>query len=500
MSAARHPKAIVIGAGLGGLAAAARLAKSGYSVTVVEKQATVGGRACRLEQDGYQFDAGPTILLMVEVLEQLFADCGQQMRDYVKLVPLDPNYRVFFTDGRRLTMSGNLPELVGNLAAIDPAAPQQFYRYFDRLADMYRLSRQQFIDKNFNKLTDFISPAAAAGLVRRRGLTNLYRFVSRYFADERLRMAFSFQSMYLGVSPFEAPAIYAIVAYMETGLGVYYAQGGMVAIPQALAKLVGELGGTVRTGTSVERILAKDGTVRGVLLENGQRLSADVVVSNADLPYTYSKLLRAEARPHFSDRRLSRLRHASSAVLFFWGVDDELAGLLHHNIFFTGNYKRNLEQIFRDNAVPTDPSFYVHVPTRTDPTLAPSGKHAVSVLVPVPNLSAAINWDEAAARLRELVLARLQRELGVMITDHLETEALITPHDFADRFNLTRGSAFGLSHHFFQSGYFRPHNYVRGTRGLYLVGASTYPGSGVPMVLLSGKLVAERILADAQKG
>lgn len=488
--------AIIIGAGIGGLCSAARLAKEGYQVIIVEKESMVGGRAHRLEQDGYIFDTGPTILMMTDVLYDTFSYCGKNLDDYLSLQQLEPNYKVWFPDGETLEVSSNLPRFATELARFDPKAPEQFYRFFGDVAEMYRISRHKFIDKNFDKLTDFIDLKAGIQLLRRRGLTKLYSFVSRYFTDPRLRQLFSFQSMYLGVTPYEAPAIYSVVSYMETGLGIWYPKGGMHALPQALAKLCQDLGVKIHLNTPVDQITTDHKRATGVTLSSGEHIKADIVISNADLTYTHRQLIPETKRPDFSAKQLTKLKQASSALLFYWGINNNLDGILHHNVFFSQDFKRNLEEIFHDKQLPTDPAFYLYVPTKTDSSLAPKNKHVLYVLVPVPNLESDVEWGSATKRIKAQVLRRLNKDLGVNIGSQIQTEAVFTPEDFETKFNLTQGSAFGLSHTFFQSGYFRPHNVSRQIKGLYFVGASTYPGSGVPMVTLSGKLVVERILHD----
>ncbi len=492
---------IMVGAGIGGLCAAARLAHAGYDVTVLEKESIVGGRAHRIEQDGYYFDTGPTILMMTDVLYDTFAACDRQLDDYLDLHQLEPNYKVWFSDQATIEVSSNLPRFSRELARFDSKAPEQFYRYFADVAKIYRLARNRFIDKNFDHVTDFISPRAGWELVRGGGLRRLYPFVSSYFQDERLRQLFSFQSMYLGVTPFEAPAIYSVVSYMETGLGIYYPKGGMYALPQALERLCTELGVTIRCDTAVEQILVDSEArrVRGVQLAD-QELMADIVISNADLPYTYRQLLPAKHRRRYTDQRLSKLKQASSALLFYWGVDHDLPNMLHHNVYLSDHFRENLEDIFHHHRLPDDPSFYTYIPTKTDPSLAPTGRHVMYVLVPVPNLAADVDWRKATRLIKRQVLERLRSAMGLSLSRYIETETVITPEDFQSRFNLSDGSAFGLSHHFFQSGYFRPHNVSREVGGLYFVGASTYPGSGVPMVTLSGKLVCERIINDEHHG
>ncbi|MEI7819075.1 MAG: phytoene desaturase family protein [bacterium] len=491
---------VIIGAGIGGLSAAARLAHDGFKVTVVEKESLVGGRAHRIEQDGYSFDTGPTILMMTDVLYDTFAYCDKNLDDYVELIQLEPNYKTWFSDGETIEVSSNLPRFAKELARIDPKAPEQFYRFFSDVAKIYRLARGQFIDKNFDSLRDFIDIKAGFQLFKGRGLYKLYNFVSRYFDDWRLRQLFSFQSMYLGVTPYEAPAVYSVVSYMETGLGIWYPKGGMHALPRAFQKLCEELGVTFRLNTAVDRIEIEGKKARGVILENNELLKADIVISNADLTYTYKNLIASEHRRRYPDKKVDALKQASSALLFYWGVDHELPDMLHHNVYFSDDFKHNLEEIFHEKVIPKDPAFYLYIPTKTDPKLAPKNKHVLYVLVPVPNLNSDVDWNKATQDIKARVIERIKTVMKVDIAKSIESEAIFTPQDFLTRFNLTDGSAFGLSHFFFQSGYFRPHNVSRDVDGLYFVGASTYPGSGIPMVTLSGKLVAERINLDVSNG
>lgn len=493
---AKQKKAIIVGAGIGGLTAGARLAKDGYKVTILEQDINVGGRANAIKQDGYTFDTGPTILMMTDVLYDTFAYCGKNFDDYINLSQLEPNYQVRWADGSGVEVSSNLPRFAASLAKLDPKAPEQFYAFFAEMAKMYRIGRGKFIDKNFDKLTDFIDVKAGLELAKSGGLKKLYSYVSKYFDDPRLRMLFSFQAMYLGVSPYEAPAVYGMVSYMETGLGIWYPQGGMHKLPEAFARLVTDLGGVIRLRTAVGRILVENKKAYGVQLESGEEMTADVVVCNADLPYVYKHLIAPKDRPKVKDKAMDELKQASSALLFYWGVDDDMKDMLHHNVYFSKDFKGNLDQIFHENKLPTDPAFYIYIPTKTDPKLAPKGRHVVYILVPVPNLSADIDWSKATAKIKARVLERMKKIYRVDIKDKIESEAIFTPDDFKNRFNLTDGTAFGLSHHFFQSGYFRPSNKAKGIAGLYFVGASTYPGSGVPMVTLSGKLVAERIAQE----
>jgi len=490
--------AIIIGGGIGGLCTAARLLKNGYQVTVIEKEAKIGGRANRIMKSGYTFDTGPTLLMMTDVLYDTFKYCGKNFDDYIELIQLEPNYQVAFADKSKITVSSNLPKFIKELERFDVKAPEQFYKFFAAVSAIYRISRASFIDTNFDRVLDFINPKSGFELLRRRGLSKLYNFVSYYFKDERLRQLFSFQSMYLGVSPHEAPAVYSVVSYMETGLGIWYPKGGMYSLSMALAKLVTDLGGEIRTSTLVDEIIIENKTAVGVKIKN-TTIMANTIIANADLIYSYQKLIDAKSRTSMPDNKLQAYKQASSALLFYWGVDDPCKDMLHHNVYLCKDFKNNLDEIFHQKVLPKDPSFYTYIPTKTDPSLAPKGKNVFYVLVPVPNLDSNINWEKGIQRIKNQVIKRLKSEFGLDIESKIKTESIFTPQDFESKFNLHMGSAFGLSHHFFQSGYFRPHNKSKNIKNLYFVGASTYPGGGIPMVTLSAKLVTERILQDVKK-
>jgi phytoene desaturase len=434
--------------------------------------------------------------MMTDVLYATFKYCGKNLDDYLTLIQLEPNYQVAFGDKSKITVSSNLPKFQAELARFDAKAPEQFLKYFADVAEMYRISRADFIDKNFDKISDFINVRSGTKLLRKRGLNSLWNFTGRYFKDERLRQLFSFQSMYLGVSPYKAPAIYSVVGYMEIGLGIWYPKSGMYSLSLALQKLVRDLGGKIVCKTAVEHIIVNSKVAVGVELEKGDKILADVVVVNADLVYAYKNLIAAVHRPDMPNKKLDSLKQASSALLFYWGVDDKCEGMLHHNVYLCRDFKANLEQILEKQKLPSDPSFYCYIPTKTDPSLAPKGKRVFYILVPVPNLNSVVDWPAGIARIRRQVLRRLKSEFGLDIERKIKTETVFTPQDFETKFNLTNGSAFGLSHHFFQSGAFRPSNRPADIKNLYFVGASTQPGGGIPMVTLSAKLASERILAD----
>lgn len=481
---------IVVGAGIGGLSAAIRLQLQGRRVTLLERLPHVGGRSNVWESQGFKFDTGPTLLLMVDYLRAVFEGAGRRMEDYLDVVQLDPNYRIHFHDGSDLTLSSRLNAVLDEVERLEEGAGTQLLRYLATTGDMYRIGLRDFVDRNFLSKTSFFTLQNLALLFRAKATQKLYRLVSGFFKDTRLRNAFSFQSMYLGLSPFDSPAIYALLPYTEIAGGLFFPKGGMHAVPEAMAKLARELGVTIRLDTEVASVLHDGSQTRGVKLSDGSELAADVVVVNADLPMAYKQFL---GEPHPGD---SRFTYTCGAFLMYLGVNREYPNILHHNLFVPEDLKGCMDQIFTHKTVPTDPAYYICNPSKTDPTLAPAGCENVYVLVPVPHEVPGTDWAVEGPKLREQMLDRLEANGLPGLREHIVTEKLLTPKEFRVDLRCEKGAAFGLSHGLDQVGYMRPHNRHASIGNLYFVGASTHPGTGVPMVLISGKLVAERVAIE----
>ncbi|HEV7730728.1 MAG TPA: phytoene desaturase family protein [Candidatus Binatia bacterium] len=494
MAAPQRARVALIGAGVGGLAAAARLAAQGFAVEVYEKGDAPGGRCGRLTVDGYTFDTGPTLLLMPEVLEEVFAACGRRLEDYLTLHRCDPNYRIHFHDGSDVTFTTELTAMAKELERIEPGSFQRYLAFLAQGKVQYQTSLDRFVGRNFDHLGQFLTPSSLRGVFSVRAHRRMYPEVSRFFKDPRLRAAMSFQTMYLGISPYESPAVYGLLPYTELAMGIWYPRGGMFQLPLALARLCDELGVAVHYGETVERLDVEGGRARGRVLSDGRRVTADVVLCNADLPWAYRHLLdpRDTTLP-----RADKLRYTSSAFMMYLGVSRRYPQLLHHNVFFGRDYRASFDDIFKRFRVPADPSFYVNVSSRTDAALAPAGTDGLYVLVPVPHRHDALDWDVEGPKLRAQVFRRLA-EIGCEdVERHVVMERYFTPDDYETILNLDKGSAFGLSHNFFQVGPFRPANQDRAIRNLFFVGASTQPGTGLPMVMLSARLVTERIVQHA---
>ncbi len=487
---------IIIGAGLGGLAAALRLRAMGLEVTVVEKLPRPGGRCNVIEERGFRVDTGPTILVMKEFFDETYRAVGQELDERISFATLDPNYRIYYHDGGVLELHNGLSKLVRQCEQFEPGVAPRLLRFLADAARKYELA-MPFVARNYDHLTDLANPRAAWRLAHTRAYANLYRQAGRYFFSDKLRKAFTFHSMFLGLSPFDSPAMYSLITYADLVGGMHYPLGGIYAIVEDMASLAQEMGVGLLTNAEVAEICIEAGRTRGVRLTDGQRLNADIVVSNADLVYTYEHLIGEAFRGPYSCSRLARLRYACSGYLLYLGVDRTYPQMAHQALYFAADYRANLHAIFRTKTIPEDPSFHLNNPTITDPALAPPGHSILYLLAPMPNLQGDVDWAAAAPWLREKLIDKLESLVDPQIRSHIVWQREYGPPDFARDINAPFGVAFGsLAHGFFQSSYFRPHNVARHIPGLYFVGQATYPGIGMPMVLLSARLLAERLARE----
>ncbi|HZB98361.1 MAG TPA: phytoene desaturase family protein [Candidatus Sulfotelmatobacter sp.] len=489
-------RAVVIGAGLGGLASAMYLRHMGCEVTVVEKNESIGGRCNRWTRDGFTFDTGPTLLLMADVLARLFQECGYSLEEHVELVRMRPNYRITFSDGSRLNISSDVQAMRDELETFEPGAGESFVRFLADAGYKYRISRARFVERNFDHWGQFLAPANLPRFLDTGVLRKLSWHLARYFRDPRLQIAFSFQSMYLGLSPQAAPAVFALLPYTEIVEGIWYPRGGMYQMVLAMASVLQQSEVSIRTSACVERVDCLGSHCTGVTLASGEHLPADIVVCNADLPWAYEKLLPPQQREPYTSQRLEKLRYGSSAMMLYLGMRDVPDDLLHHNVYIGRDVQQNFDDIFKRPAVPVDPAFYVNVSSRTDRTLAPKGGDAVYMLAPAA-LAGALEWrDGSGAEYRARMIAGL-RHLGFHSPEeHIVVERAVTPDDWRDLYNLRRGATFGIAHDLFQVGVMRPANRHSQIRNLFFVGASTQPGGGIPMVFLGARLVAERVARE----
>jgi phytoene desaturase len=490
------PTAIVIGAGIGGIATAARLAKNGYDVTVLEKEGTPGGRCNQIVKDGHRFDIGPTLFLMPEIWEETFASLGEKMEDHLDLRRIDPTYKVHFDDGLRLELTSNLGDMQKQLEAVEKTAFTGFLNYIAEGAKHYKISVEKFVGRNFYNIFEYFSLKNLPLIFNLKALDKHYRNTGRFFKDERLKAAFTFQNMYLGLSPYDAPATYSLLQYTELAEGVWYPMGGMYAGIQAYTNIAEKLGVKFVFNSPVKKLQVEGSKIIGAETFDGKTYTADIFVGNADLPYIYKELLPDTKEAKKLDEKL----YTCSTIMFYWGVKKQYPQIAHHNVFLGGDYKASFDQIFEDHTLPEVPSFYIHAPARTDAAAAPQGEDTLYVLVPVGHLSerTAQDWDALVKRARETVFARIEKEMGITdLQENIKFEIVYQPKVWKERFNLQKGAAFGLSHNFWQVGYLRPHNRHDKYKNMYFAGASTHPGTGLPIVLLSARLTTERILKEA---
>lgn len=492
---------IVIGSGFGGLAAAVRLAARGHDVTIVEKRDQPGGRAYVYRQDGFTFDGGPTVITAPWLITDLFKLAGRNPDDYLSLIPVDPFYRIFFPDGTHFDYSGDAQRMRDEIASFS-AYPGDVDGYRRFIA-----STERIFAKGFTELADrpFLSPmdmaAIVPDLVRLQSYRTVYGFVSRFVQDDRLRQVLSFHPLLVGGNPFQTTSIYTLIHHLEREWGVWFAMGGTGAVVDALARLFCELGGTMRLNAEVAEITTAGRRATGVRLASGETLRADIVVCNADVAGAYANLLPAAVRHKYTDRKLARMRYSMSLVVIYFGTDRRYRepgdrALAHHNIILGPRYRELLADIFNRKVLANDFSLYLHMPTLTDPSLAPPGGETFYVLAPVPHLGGQTDWAQAARPYRDRIMAFLEQRYLPGLSRHIVTEHMIDPRHFRDVLNSYAGSAFSVEPILTQSAYFRPHNRSEELPNLYFVGAGTHPGAGLPGVLSSAKIADDLIARD----
>jgi phytoene desaturase len=493
-ASSKKTSVLIVGAGIGGIATAARLARNGCQVTVVEKCEKSGGRCGQMTVQDYRFDTGATLFMMPELYVETFTALGERMEDHLDLRCIDPTYHLYYQDNSHLQLTSDLHGMMAQLEAIEPGSFKRMLHYLADGRYHYELSLKNVIGRDFRNFTDFINPRMISVFLRLKALTRHDRYVWRFFKTPRLQMAFTFQDMYMGLSPYESPATYSFMQYTELSDGVYFPVGGMYRIAATLTGIAEKLGVRFLYNAPVEKILVDGGQATGIELTGGERLSADILVANADLGYVYRNLLPDDGEASCIDRK----EYGCSAVMFYWGLDKQFPQLGPHNLFFSGDYRKGFEDIYKGMKMPERPNFYIHAPARIDPSAAPAGHDTLYLAVPVGQISDRNpqDWPGIQARARSFILDRLA-QLGMAdVEKHIKVELKFGPQDWQRRYNLTRGSAHGLSHKLTQMAYFRPHNRHKRYRNLYFVGASTHPGTGVPTVLVSARLTTQRILED----
>lgn len=483
---------VSIGSGFGGMYAAIRLLAQGHQVTLIEKRDKPGGRAYVYEQDDFKFDGGPTIITAPWLIEDLFTLGGKRMSDYLHLVKIDPFYNIRFEDGLVFRYNDDREALIRQIAAISPGDVEGYKKFVLKTEKIYKVGFG-LIDQPFLKVTDMLK--VAPDLVALQNYESVTSLVNHYIKDERLRQVFSFHPLLIGGNPFQSTSIYALIHTLEQKSGVWFAMGGTGAMVKAFMQLFQDLGGKLRLNTEVAQILVDDHSNRaqGVQLKNGEVLTADAVVSNADVAFTYLNMLAPKYRPKNTDRKIKGMQYSMSLFVLYFGTNRIYENIAHHEIIMGPRYRELLHDIFNRKVLAEDFSLYLHRPTATDPSLAPPGCDCWYVLSPVPHLGGKTDWKQMAKPYRDAIVKYLEDRYMPDLSKHIISECYIDPLHFQDTLNSYLGSAFSVEPILTQSAWFRPHNQSEDIANLYFAGAGTHPGAGLPGVMSSGKIVADLI-------
>lgn len=483
----QRPRVVVVGAGFGGLAAAIRLQARGFQVSLLDKRDQAGGRAYVYRDQGFTFDGGPTVVTAPFLFDELFELAGKRREDYVTFVRVDPFYRVRFDDGSFFDYNGDVAHMAREIARFSPEDVAGYHRFLEDAKAIYEVGFEQLGDLPFSKATDMLR--IAPKMVKLKSYQTVYQYISSYVKHPKIRTVLSFHPLLVGGNPFATTSIYALIAHLERNFGVWYAMGGTGAIVEALLKLFGELGGELVLSAEADEILVEGGRASGVRTKDGRTFPADYVVSNADAPYTYKKLLPAKHRRKHTDAKVDKMAYSMSLVVIYFGTRRQYPELKHHSILLGPRYRELLEDIFNKKVLADDFSLYLHAPTRTDPAMAPEGGECFYVLAPVPHLDAKVNWEELRERYADKVMAHLEATVLPGLSEALVTRRVIDPIHFKEVLNSERGAAFSIEPRLTQSAYFRFHNQSEELPNLFLVGAGTHPGAGMPGVLCTAKVV-----------
>jgi phytoene desaturase len=489
-----RPHAIVIGSGFGGLAAAVRLGARGYRVTVLEKLDAPGGRAYVFRQDGFVFDAGPTIVTAPFLFEELWQMCGRRFADDVDLRPMNPFYRIIFNDGTSMECSGDPAQMRTEVGRLSPADVAGYERFMEVSKGTYRVGFEQLGHLPFNSWFDMVKVAPA--MARLQSYRTIYGLAAKYVKDARLRFALSFHPLFVGGNPFNVTSIYSLISHLERTHGVHFAMGGTGELVKGLVSLIEGQGNSLRCNSQVSQITLNGRKATGVRLASGEEIRADVVVSNAEVGWTYRNLLPPEARPHWTNRRIEKARYSMSAFVWYFGTKRKYPEVAHHTIVLGPRYREHIEDIFERKILSDDFSLYLHRPTATDPSMAPDGCDAFYVLSPVPHMGSGLDWQREAEPYRRKIMESLSKSLLPDLEANVVSSMMVTPQDFQDRLLSTQGAAFGMEPVLTQSAWFRPHNRSEDIEHLYLVGGGTHPGAGLPGVLSSAR-VLDKVVPDA---
>ncbi len=487
-------RVVIVGAGPGGLAAALLLAKSGVKVTIVEKRSTPGGRTSTIEQDGFKFDVGPTFFLYPRVLKEIFSAAGYELDHEVPMSRLDPQYRLVFGGGGELLATPNIERMVQAIAAISPEDAGRFRHFITH--NRNKLDKfMPFLQTPFESWRDLAKPGMAKLLPLLAPWKSLDQDLQVHFKDERIRLGFSFQSKYLGMSPFRCPSLFSILSFLEYEHGVFHPTGGCGAVTRAMARMATEMGVEILLDEPVEKVLVEHGKATGIRTAN-RTLMADAVVLNADFAGAVRKMLPNHQRRKWTDSTLAKKKYSCSTFMLYLGIKGRFDDVSHHTIFLAENYKENLADIEQRHALSENPSFYVQNACVTDESLAPAGHSSLYVLLPVTHETGSVDWTKEAPRYRRLALEQMKK-IGLHdVEERIVTENIVTPSGWASEFELYKGATFSMAHSLDQMLHLRPHNRFEDVRGMYLVGGGTHPGSGLPVIFESARITSRLLLQD----
>jgi phytoene desaturase len=484
----------VIGSGFGGLAAAVRLGARGYRVTVLEKLDAPGGRAYVFRQDGFTFDAGPTIVTAPFLFEELWQMCGKRFADDIDLRPMNPFYRILFNDGSSMECSGDPSAMRAEIGRLSPSDVAGYERFMAVSKATYRVGFEQLGHLPFNSWVDMAKVVPA--MIKLESYRTIYGLAAKYVKDARLRFALSFHPLFVGGNPFNVTSIYSLISYLERSHGVHFAMGGTGQLVKGLVGLIEGQGNSVRCNAEVSQITLNGRTATGVRLASGEEIRADVVVSNAEVGWTYRNLLPPEVRRRWTNQRIEQARYSMSAFVWYFGTKNKYPDVAHHTIILGPRYREHIQDIFERKILADDFSLYLHRPTATDPSMAPPGCDTFYVLSPVPHMGSGIDWHQKAEPYRRVIMESLSASLLPDLEENVVSSRMVTPQDFQDRLLSIHGAAFGMEPVLSQSAWFRPHNRSEDINQLYLVGAGTHPGAGLPGVLSSAR-VLDKVVPDA---
>ena len=487
--------AVIIGAGIGGIATSIFLAIKGYKVEIFEKNSGPGGRCGQIIKDGHRFDLGATMLMMPGIYQEVFNALGISLLDRKDIRPLDELYRIYFDNNDVITFSKDESKMKPDHERIEPGSFEQSRKYIRKGYEIFRLGIDKLIARNFTNMLQFTNFRNILLLIKLKTFISNYSYSKKFFRTEHLRMAYTFQNIYVGQSPFNSPALFSMVPAAEIVEGSYFPEGGMFKIVEILINEAKIKGVKIHYNQSVKSIKTNNKRAESILLEDGNEIKADIIVANADLPYVYRAMLPDRAK----SRKIDSMRYSASAICLHLAIDKQYPQLGHHSVFLSDDFREGLDKIFKEKSVSMTPSFYMHAPAKTDPTAAPEGQDSLSFIIGAGHVDKSYNqdWEMLKRQSRDAVIDRLKKFGLTDIEDHIKFELAYTPQSWESACNVTRGSVFGsLAHNMMQMGYFRPHNRHGKYQNLYFVGGSTHPGNGIPNVLLSAKLVSERILSN----